>query len=463
MRYSKSKSTIFVSIHNPSSEIAQTVVTPLRCYSALSWTALLLSIVVHLSFLVSLFSEPWVLQHNINLSGSRSHPIEQPAHQGFWDPFFHDTDRVPRGLDFFSIYQAGYNFRHGMSVYYGVREHRYGSEHLVVPYFSGFRYLPYYAVLYGGLLSMAAPWTAYWLWVVFVEILLIFNLHAIRILFIDEKLLRLTRAVWLSFSPYYIEMHIGQQSMVTVTLLTMCAIAHRESRPYKRDFFYGLSVLWKLNSILFIPIWIKLRRFRSIMVLMLVMVILSAPYFLVVPGSFSEFASYFHHKFVAAGPNSQGFTALFVSIWQDTGLSATDLPIALSIWKYLMIGLAVATTFLPKRINVLRVLAMWICIYFLTYQYVWEHHYVMMLPVYTMLVASSGRVRWLIPALFHIAPTPYFFFNDPTRSMPQETWSVFQDLLYYGFRTAPVAIIFFTLVWSEFRFPEPDHKISDPE
>ncbi len=430
--------------------------TPIRTSSVLIWTALLLSCIIHLSLLISLFSEPFELQHDVNLSGSRSHPIEQPASKGFWDPFFHDTDRVPRGLDFFSIYQAGYNFRHGMSVYYGVREHRYGTEHLVVPYFSGFRYLPYYAVFYGGLLSITSPWTSYWCWIVCIEIMMLFNLHSMRKLFTDANLLRLTRAAWLSFTPYYVELHIGQQSMVTVTLLLLCAIAERRSQFAHRDFFYGMSVLWKLNTILFLPIWMKLWRIKSILALMLVMFFLSAPYFFYVPGSFSEFASYFHHKFIAAGPNSQGFTALIVSLWQNTDLPPDVLPNVLSLWKYVIIGTAIATTFIPKRINVLRALPMWICVYFLTYQFVWEHHYIMMLPAYTMLVASSRRARWLIPALFHMSPTPYFLFNNPMRSMPQETWSAFQDLIYYGFRTIPVLIVFLLLIWSEYRHPSLD-------
>ncbi|HNU36525.1 MAG TPA: hypothetical protein PKJ15_07990, partial [Methanomassiliicoccales archaeon] len=139
---------------------------------------------------------------------------------GKLNPLFHDAARSPgHGLDFYSIYQSGHNVLNKMSAYYGVREHRYGSQHQVVPYFSGFRYLPVYAYTYGVFLNVLPPQQSYWMWIVMVEGLLI---ACIVLTF------RLTRhsgkpyryiAIWLLYSPYYIELYIGQQSFVTALLI----------------------------------------------------------------------------------------------------------------------------------------------------------------------------------------------------------------------------------------------------
>lgn len=406
---------------------------------------LLFSCFVHLSLIGSILSEPFELEPSSHLLGSKTHPVEAPEIKGYWDPYFHDTDRVPRGLDFFSIYQAGYNFTHGMSVYYGVREHSYGPEHLVVPYFSGFRYLPYYAVIYGSLLSLVPPWPSYWMWICTVECLLLLNIAIIWHLIQSKEIAIVLSALWLGFTPYYIELHIGQQSMITVTLLHLTALFHVRSKFSCRDLSYNISVIWKLNTVIFIPIWFKLKRFKSIGTLVVFSLLLSIPYYLIVPGSFAEFSSYFHHKFIAAGPNCHGIMALWIAIWQDAELPPQILSEFLLLWKWSIYIAAIAATIIPRRIAFLPSLAMWICVYFLTYQYVWEHHYILMLPAYSMIASSFKPRFWIIPCILHALPSPYYWFNISDMQMPQEAWNTMQDLLYYGFRPVPVLFLFIVL------------------
>ncbi len=408
------------------------------------WFAIAVSI--HLSMLISLISEPFELEIGTTLQGSGSHPQECSEFKGFWDPFFHDTDRVPRGLDFFSIYQSGYNFLHGKSVYYGVRNYRYEKKFFVVPYFSGFRYLPVYACLYGAALTIFQPWTAYWTWIAVVEILLLLNIYLMTFYTHDQRLRLLIAASWLAYSPYYIELHIGQQSMVTVTLLHFLGVMYLRHNRKLCDTGYILSVLWKLNTLLLLPVWLRMRRWKSMLILFASIIILSAPYFLFFPDSFKEFISYFHMKLIPNGPSSLGFWAFFASIYAHLNPHGSALRTILNSWNIVIILVSAAATFLPKKIDFISTFALWICIYFLTYQYVWEHHYVMLMPAISLLTGKERNMKWLWIWLFCALPTPYYFLNIPSLPMPQLQWTFIQDFIYHGIKIIPVLIMYGILV-----------------
>jgi hypothetical protein len=420
--------------------------------SQMSYLFILLAVVVHVMMLGSLFGEPFAFEHGVNLTGTLSHPMEMDEYKGFLDSWFHDTDRVPRGLDFFSIYQAGQNFLRGDSVFYGVREHRDGPEALVVPYFSGFRYLPVYAFTFGVVLNALPPWHSYWTWIILVEILLLLNLYLTKFLAIDPVIRRTIVAMWLAYSPYYIELHIGQQSMVTTTLIHIVIIAHLNKSFKIRDTGYVFSVLWKINTVLFLPVWIKLKRWKTIAVLSVFTVTLSAPYFLTVEGSFQEFSSYFKHKFIAAGPNSLGFWAFLVQFFQETTLEHAAIRHALATWSLFIVATAAAATFMPRRICFYKALSLWICVYFLIYQYVWEHHFVMLLPVFTTGMLLKRLRRWTLLLWFFCAvPTPYILFNNPSLPMPQANWSLMQKTVYHGIKVVPLLLFYCVLIYQLIR------------
>jgi len=420
--------------------------------------------VFHLLMLISLLSEPMYLEHGIHLTGTHSHPQEKAEYRGFLDSFFHDTDRVPRGLDYFSIYQSGRNFLNGTSVYYGVRVHRLGDNALVVPYFSGFRYLPVYACTFGVLLNLLPPWQSYWAWIFLVELLLLFNISLLRYLPLSTNNKTLLAALWLGYSPYYIELHIGQQSMITVTLLHLAIIFHVTNNRRLRELSYVASVLWKINTILFIPIWLKLKKFKTILLLFVLTIVFSFPYFFLVEGSFQEFISYFHHKFIAIGPNSLGFWSLAATILQRAEISHHSIRSILGIWTIGILSIASLATLIPRRINFLSALGMWICVYFLTYQYVWEHHYVMLLPVFTIVLLVRGlRIPGIIAWFFCALPTPYIFFNLPGTMMPQMKWTFLQDIFYHSTKILPVAVLFCLFIADLIKNRNADSQVDNHE
>lgn len=433
----------------------------------LSSVFLILATCIHLLMIASLISEPFKLEPGISLEGSATHPVERHAIRGYLDAFFHDTDRVPRGLDFFSIYQAGRNFLRGQSVYYGVRVHDLGPEALVVPYFSGFRYLPAYAFVFGSLLNLLPPWPSYWSWIAIVELMMMFNLTALRRLPISTRMLRTIAAMWLIFSPFYIELHIGQQSMVTVTLIHLAIIAHMRGSIGLRDTCYAGSVLWKINTVLYIPVWIKLKRWKTLILLAVLTLITSVPYFLSIPGSFPEFRSYFRHKFVAAGPNSLGFSTLLIQFLQHAELDPETSRLLLNLCKLTIIVIAAAATLLPRKICFSHALMMWICVFFLTYQYVWEHHYVMILPLISAGMVDQKLRNWTIMVWFFCAvPTPYILLNNPSIPMPQHQWSLSLAAFYHGTKVLPIFVFFCRLVRESFtgnQTGSPDQSIIEDQ
>ncbi|MBN1880006.1 DUF2029 domain-containing protein [bacterium] len=411
-----------------------------------------IGICIHLMMLGSLLSEPVALEHGIHLEGSRSHPMEIKQCRGFLDAWFHDTDRVPRGLDFFSIYQAGRNFLRGQSIYYGVRVHNLGPEALVVPYFSGFRYLPAYACIFGGILNLLPPWPSYWSWIAIVEILLICNLYLIRRLPVSVRTQTLIMSMWLIYSPYYIELHIGQQSMVTATLIHLALIAHLQNKPDHRDACYIGSVLWKINTALYLPVFVKLRRWKTISILGILAILSSLPYFLLVPGSLPEFLSYFRHKFIAAGPNSLGLSTLIIQFLDYEGLEHATIKLILSFCSLMIITGALLSTMIPRKIRFDRALMIWVCIYFLTYKYVWEHHYIMILPVLSAGMVDKRLRYWTLALwLFCALPTPYFWFNNPMLAMPQLEWNLTKRIFYHSTKIIPLLVFFLRLVGESFR------------
>src|SRR5258707_11312737 len=74
-------------------------------------------------------------------------------------PYYFDATVLSggRGLDFYSIYQAGYNARHGQDIYEGDP----AKVTVVVPYFTPYRYLPPDAYTVGAALRLLPALTAY--------------------------------------------------------------------------------------------------------------------------------------------------------------------------------------------------------------------------------------------------------------------------------------------------------------
>jgi hypothetical protein len=371
---------------------------------------------------------------------------------GLLDPLFHDATRQPgKGLDFYSIYQAGYNVRHGMSAYYGVREHKFGAQYQVVPYFSGFRYLPVYAYTYGILLNVLPPRASYWAWIVVVEGMLIVCLALTFVLAGDLRRFLPLAAVWLAYSPYYLELYIGQQSFVTALMLLLMGYAVLRRRARLFDGAYVFTAVWKLNTLLMAPLMVRLHRFKALLAILIIVVVTSAPYFAIDPGGWREFTSYFGHKFIADGPNSHGLWALVSTVWKRLGADTTALRSTLQLLSLAVIAVSGLVTFLNRRSAVIDLMAVWMTTYFLAYQYVWEHHYVMLLPILVLLLLTHDEILPRVCTVLLCLPTPFALIDLPGVNFPQEHWTFFEDVLLHLWKVGPVLVLWGWLVLRELR------------
>jgi len=154
---------------------------------------------------------------------------------GLLHGLFNDSiHRFGPGCDFFSIYAAGVKARLGESVY------TIGGHVEQVPYAYAFRYAPLVAYTLGLALSWLPHLTAYGVWLCLCELALLRNIritwelvHAkaqrrkeegktgsgIREVFAHPYSLA---AMWLLFSPYYLELYVGQFTFITASLV-FCA------------------------------------------------------------------------------------------------------------------------------------------------------------------------------------------------------------------------------------------------
>jgi hypothetical protein len=379
---------------------------------------------------------------------------------GFLNPFFFDATVTwgHRGWDFYALYQAGHNVLSGDSAYESAGD----RIDVVIPggTYTPFRYLPLAAYTVGVALNALSPLWAYRLWVAFTEIVLLgcalLTWRAVR----DPNRRARLVAMWLCYTPFYLELYMGQFSFVQGALVfAMLFYALRDKLGLGFDLAWIGSVLWKQNTALFLPLWVRLGRWRALALLGLSILVTAGPYFALVPGSLTTFLGNFKSEPPWFQLGNLGFRQLVF----DTMWSAGDvLEIAVPGWLYVaaqrvvvvfFVALSVALLVLDRRPDVVSHICLWFSAYFLIYHHVWEHHYVMVLPV---LVALALRREswwlWIVYVLLAL-PTP-FYAIDPQGQvavLDAMRWTpirpLWQDLWYHAAKPLPVLVLYIALAW----------------
>ncbi len=371
-------------------------------------------------------------------------------------PYFFDATVLSggRGLDFYSIYQAGYNARHGADVYEGDS----AQVDIVVPYFTPYRYLPVVAYSVGAALSLFTPLTAYKLWVVLVELTLLAcafgSWRAAR----DPNVGTRLAAMWLAFSPFYLELFMGQFSLVQAALILGLLLMAMD------DVWMGglwlASVLWKINTIVFAPVFLRQRRWRTLLVTALVVALTTLPYFLVFPAHWRDFwLNNFGNTIAGHELGNLGFRQLVFEMLAALGASAVGQRLAQLLTVGVAAGVALYLTFRPAKANgrwglapfhspLATYLSLWLVAFFLVSPQIWEHHYVMLLPV--LVVAYKQKPHWLIALVWLLLalPTPFGFVglqpviaaNHDLRAFALEP--AWRPLLQHASKALPAAALF---------------------
>lgn len=373
---------------------------------------------------------------------------------GFLNPFFFDATIThgARGWDFFALYQAGHNFLQGDSVYQSDGD----KIDVVVPRYTPFRYLPVSAYTVGVTLNLLSPLNAFRLWVVFTEALLLWCVYLTWKLVPDRDHFARLAAMWLCFTPFYLELYLGQFSMVQAALLfaMMCVYLRRGRPDATFDALWIGSVLWKQNTGLLVPLMLRLRRFRALTCLGILVALTAIPYFVLFPTGIAAFLNNFRAAANTYQLGNLGWLQLIFEVLAILvpGWAPEQIVLIQRASILLFTGLSLALTFLDRELDVVTHLSLWMTTYFLVFHQIWEHHYVMLLPVLVILYARTHSR--LILALYVLIAffTPFFFlgWSGPVAAGLMLPWTpvrpAWTGLLYHVSKPLPTLILYGYLV-----------------
>jgi hypothetical protein len=375
-------------------------------------------------------------------------------------PYFFDATVLSggRGLDFYSIYQAGYNARHGLDIYEGDP----ALVPVVVPYFTPYRYLPVVAYTVGAGLSLLSPLNAYKLWVVVIELAL---LSCVAITYAvtrrEPDLFARLATMWLVFTPFYMELFMGQFSMVQAAFVWGMFVVGGHNPTMRADeradwslrrLFDGLwiaSVLWKITTVLYTPIYVRWRRWQPVAIAAALGLATTVPYFLLFPAHWPDFVRNNAGGRVAGHElGNLGLRQLVYEALAVAGAPAGVQPVVQLALVAAVLAAALWVTWRAPRPPLVGALALWTTVFFLVSPQVWEHHYVMLLPALVGLYAAHRSRLVLLVWLLLALPTPFGFIglepviaaNHDLRAFAlQPAW---QPLLQHASKSVPALVLF---------------------
>jgi len=357
-----------------------------------------------------------------------------------------------QGSDFFAFYQAGRYVLEGRDIY----QRPMDDPDRVVPYAYFYRYFPFVAYTLGVALNALPPWPAYWLWIAVVEACLIACIAATRRLARDPTLFAYLACMWLVYTPFYMEQYMGQLTFVMAALVFAMALAHDRGRDRAFDRLWTATVLLKHLTLLFVPVFVALRRWRTIAVTLGLLVAATVPYYVVRASSVGTFA---HDNFdlsLYPYPGNFGALALLMVLKARVFPQASEAlayvgPIKVTLTRALVLATMAApalvslwVTFRRKPLDVLEALGLWTMAYFFAFREVWEYHYVLLLPFFVLYYARTrSRTLWFIYALAAM-PTAFVLY-DVAGENPEASWSAFEHILNHAFKVVPLVWFF---VWT---------------
>ena len=348
-----------------------------------------------------------------------------------WDNLFYDSMKYEVGFDFFGLYKGGLDLLRGESIY---QEARYDQAETVftdkaVPYYCPFIYPPIVAYFIVPFVIALSPFKAFVVWTLIQELLLLWCVRISRSLFKSCWHKSIVTAMWLCFGPFYLLLYIGQTSFVIAACLLILACCHLADWKKGGDWAWILSVALKLLTLIAAPILVRFKRYWAVILAIAIVVLASAPYFAFKPDDVEFFAYLIKSRTVAPYAGDLSHSEVFFYLF---GRDAGDMASKVFTWAVILFSLGL--TFLPKKVRFVDGLSLWICTYFLAYIRVWEHHYVMILPVLVLLFFSTESKFVLAMFVLLALPTPFFLFSG--------SWSLAQCLIHHIFKLVPVAMLY---------------------
>nr|HPQ40812.1 glycosyltransferase 87 family protein [bacterium] len=348
----------------------------------------------------------------------------------FW---VRDANNTDPGGDFFQLVRSGLDVRHGTSIYenYPPEMDPALKQYLnaAVPFHPPNRYPPGFAFTIGVILSLFRPWDAYLLWILIHELVLVFCIFRSRRLAEGSKArFRIAAAMWLAFLPWYLELYMGQTTFIIMaaTLFLGLYLDDRDHGVHAGT-WWALSLITKPISLLYAPVLVRKRRFAMLLIGLAVAVGSAAAYFVVRPDDGRLFLRWMSGEEMVYSLGNYGFQALLFRFHLD---DQTPRYVALAL-----VGIGLLRTFTNRKTHGIRLLSMWVAIYFLAYTHVWEHHQVLLLPAVIMPWLFTGKKRYIMIWFLAAMPSLFYLFNGH--------WNWTREVLYLTGASLPPLLLFF--------------------
>ena len=319
----------------------------------------------------------------------------------------------------------------------------------------------FFALTMSVTLTYLPLYTAYAVWVALNELLLLVSLYFIHRL-LPEKRHLLGAAILLTFfSPYYLEVYMGNSSFVAAALLLIAFDFYRRDRQIAFTALLTTSIVIKPLGLFFLPILLLRRQYATIAAVVVILTATAVPYFLLDPQGWTVFLSTnIGTDSVPGGiahAANQGLYALFVTLCARLNGVATDqlsslkqLPSACQslLWAWLP-ALALVTV-LPRskaREQLGVAIFAWSAVYILGYKDVWEYSYTFLIPglVYLWTSAYLDR-RLILGCTIGLAlPTALVLYDrtpPPGLIDPEHAWSLGISAIHHMTKPAFVAILY---------------------
>lgn len=387
--------------------------------------------------------------------------------------FFCDaTHRAGQASDFFTHYQASHNYWQGKSFYTNLTS----QANKVVPYcYEFFRFFPSSTFLVGGLITSFAPWLAYVVWLVLNEfLLLVMCFYAWKLC---PKRFHLSFLLAFGFTPLYVEFYMGQFSFIVAFFIFFMGYGFLQKKSWIVTLsFYG-TVFIKYYGVIFLPflVWNWKRHFYLFLGLIPLLAVTFFPYFSKYPEDLKSFVG--AHALGGSHAGNLGLRAWLYCLGDVlTGtrqikqipdytppkiIPSHQRPVISRIlyeyvWIFLFVLLGWRTISAQNRDPVI-LLSLWTIFFFLMSKDVWEHHYVVLIPIYLLYNIRENRsvVHWCF--LFIALPTPFYSLTFPLPAYvdPEPYWSSFEVLFYHAIKPFAVLVLFFDLMFYSLRSQEP--------
>lgn len=336
--------------------------------------------------------------------------------------FFDSNVNKQTGCDFFALYLATKNFTGGKEIYMG------DPQHEVVPCYYTYRYLPI-GLVFGAPFIAAQPRTAYLLWVIMLELLVFVNVWLLFKVAPSARIFGLGAFGFLASTPVYLELYMGQYSLLQGTFMFAAMVAYIRGKEKSFAGFWCATLCWKLNTWIAIPALIRHKKWHAMGIALGLLLVTTVPYLIKYPESYEMFVSQNFHNDPELGMTNgnHGFVMLMMLLFYFIDAKTVLLVVPVAV-----VLLTLFITFTGRRAHLIDLLALWMAAYFLAYKHIWEHHYVMLIPVIVILAVRHKSPLLLIPGAIVAFPTVY-------QMAVYSQWAPEWELIYHSIK--PLAAI----------------------